>query len=102
MLKTFIILVFVSCLSFLPVSQVSATCGKCGIPAPGEGVKKSRPRGGGGAGAATAFAIFGALMAAKAGQEANKDADLDKLAEEFAKAFEKMDPTQKYHKHHKE
>ncbi|HHT9117737.1 MAG TPA: hypothetical protein ACFYD1_03820 [Candidatus Hypogeohydataceae bacterium YC38] len=98
MLRTFIILVLVSCLSLLPVSQVGATCGKCGVPAPGEGVKKSSPRGGGGAGAAAAFGImFGALMAAKA-QEANKDADLDKLAEELAKAFERMDPTQKYHK----
>ncbi|MEK7368179.1 MAG: hypothetical protein AABZ62_00815, partial [Planctomycetota bacterium] len=80
---------------------VHATCGSCGVPAPSEGGTARSPGGSAGEGADAAIfgLMFGALMAAKAQEEAvSEDERLDKLARELALAFKTIDPTEKHSK----
>lgn len=104
MSRILLIISLIFSLSFLPnTGNLYATCGTCGIPAPGEsGAKSHRGGGGGEATAAAAFAIFGALMAAKSQEDAvSEDEKLDRLAAELALAFKTIDPTKKHHKEEK-
>lgn len=100
MLRIFLILSLVFSLSIFPGMRFTyATCGSCGIPAPSEeGAGHSHREGGGAADAAIFGLMFGALMAAKAQEEAvSEDERLDKLARELALAFNTIDPTWKLH-----
>lgn len=102
MLRTLLIISLIFCISIFPGTRpLYATCGTCGIPAPGEGGTERSPNGGTGSGADAAILglMFGALMAAKAQEEAvSEDEKLDKLARELALAFNTIDPTEKYRK----
>ncbi len=95
MLRILLIISLVFCLSIVPsVRPVYATCGTCGVSAPGDS-GGGRGRGGGGSGAAGAAAavglLFGALMAARSQEE--PETDLDELATELIAAFNLVDPT---------
>lgn len=100
MLRALLVISLLFSLSISPgMRPLYATCGSCGVPAPGEGGTGRSPGegAGGGADAAIFGLMFGALMAAKAQEEAvSEDERLDKLAREFALAFKIVDPTEKH------
>ena len=118
MLRTLLVISLIFSLSIFPGMRFTyATCGSCGVSAPGEegaghshssGVSAptegesghTRSRGGDRAADAAIFGLmFGALMAAKTQEEAvSEDEKLDKLARELALAFKTIDPTEKHSK----
>lgn len=102
MLRIFLVISLIFSLSILPgMRSLYATCGSCGVPAPGEkdAGHSHSGRDSGASDAAIFGLMFGALMAAKAQEEAvSEDEKLDKLAREFALAFKTIDPTDKHSK----
>ena len=97
--RILLIISLVSSLSIISNSgQLYATCGTCGVTAPGDSGGDSVGGGGGmnsAAGAAAAFGLLFNLLQATRAQEDDADAgaDLDALATEYATAFHLMDPT---------
>lgn len=91
--RIFLIISLVFSLSlFSSMRPLYATCGTCGVSEPGDSGGDSVGDGGLDAAAGLGF-MFSALMAAKAQEEGMAEADLDRLIEELAVAFNLVDPT---------